>query len=240
MLDGRSDGDELSQVCAPLVATHFQPDADDPIGAELIRFLLHPGHRQLAGVVHRLRQDIHLLVLAPVRLLVADVIDRRADDQPERIETRLPDEQEFVDREVAGEEATRLGLSRALDAFAAVSRDPFEGCRIVRHVTLLWFSRESGHAERRPQWNTRLAHGNDELGVWSRMIAGDWRDRRAHDVEGEDHIGTTTTARVQLDLTFVAFDHHADDSSGSRFGCLAAYLPHGARPRLIQPGSEIL
>ena len=48
---------------------------------------------------------VHLLVLAPRRLLEADVVDRAADHQPERLEAGLLDEQELVDREVAGEQA---------------------------------------------------------------------------------------------------------------------------------------
>ncbi len=86
MLDRGADGDELGQVGAPVVAADRQPHADDAVGAELIGFLLHARHRELAGVVHRLGQNLHLHVLVPVRLLEADVVDRAAKHEPERLE----------------------------------------------------------------------------------------------------------------------------------------------------------
>jgi hypothetical protein len=51
------------------------------------------------------------------------VIDARADDEAERVEPRVLDEQELVDREVGGEQATLI-LRQALapmlgEAFAA-------------------------------------------------------------------------------------------------------------------------
>src|SRR5689334_19633418 len=69
MFDRRADGDELSEFGPPLIPPDLQPDADDAVGAELIGLFLHPRHRELTGVVHRLREDGHLLVLTPVRLL---------------------------------------------------------------------------------------------------------------------------------------------------------------------------
>ena len=89
MLDRGPDGDELGQLGAPLVPADVEPHADDAVGAELVGLLLHPRHRQLARVVHRLREDAHFLVLAPVGLLKADVVDRAAEHQPERLEPRL-------------------------------------------------------------------------------------------------------------------------------------------------------
>ncbi len=65
VLDGGPDRDELGEVGAPLVAADVQPHADDPVGAELVGLLLHPRHRELAGVVHRLGQHAELLVLVP-------------------------------------------------------------------------------------------------------------------------------------------------------------------------------
>ena len=53
--DGGADRDELGELAAPLVAADVEPDADDAVGAELVGLLLHPRHRELAGVVHRLR-----------------------------------------------------------------------------------------------------------------------------------------------------------------------------------------
>ena len=79
VLDRGADGDELGQVLAPLVAADVEPHADDAVGAELLGLLLHPRHRQLARLVHRLREHGHLLVLAVARdLLEADVVDARA------------------------------------------------------------------------------------------------------------------------------------------------------------------
>src|SRR4029077_17130164 len=65
--------------------------------------------------VHRLREHAHLHRLLPARLLVADVVDRAADHEPQRVEACLLDEQELVDGEVGGEEAA-LHLSQALAA----------------------------------------------------------------------------------------------------------------------------
>ena len=129
VLDGRPDRDELGQVGAPLVPADVEPHADDPVGAELVGLLLHARHRQLAGVVHRLGQHVHLLVLAPVRLLEPDVVDRAPDDQPERVEPRLLHEQELAHREVGGEEAG-LVLGQAA---ARVLGDALERGGVVAH-----------------------------------------------------------------------------------------------------------
>jgi hypothetical protein len=95
------------------------PHSDDSVGAELVGLFLHPRHRQLAGVVHGLRQDAHLLVPVPVRLLEADVVDRAAEHQPKRLEFGLLDEQELVDREVARKEPACHLLLHPLDPLAA-------------------------------------------------------------------------------------------------------------------------
>jgi hypothetical protein len=58
VLDRRADGDELGHVLAPLVAADVEAHADDAVGAELVGLLLHARHRQLAGVVHRLGEDV--------------------------------------------------------------------------------------------------------------------------------------------------------------------------------------
>ena len=65
VLDGRADGDELGEVGAPLVAADVEPHTHDPVGPERVGLLLHAGHGELTGVVHRLRQHVHLLVLVP-------------------------------------------------------------------------------------------------------------------------------------------------------------------------------
>ena len=77
----------------------------DAVGAELVGLLLHARHGQLAGVVHGLREHVHLLVLVPVRLLEADVVDRAADDEAERVEAGLLDEQELAHGQVGREQA---------------------------------------------------------------------------------------------------------------------------------------
>ena len=99
-----------AMFCAPVVAADVEANADDAVGAELVGLLLHPGHRELAGLVHRLGEHLHLLALLPLRLLVADVVDRAADHQPERLKAGLADEQELVDRQVAGEQARAVLL----------------------------------------------------------------------------------------------------------------------------------
>ena len=56
---------------------------------------------------------VELLALAPLPGLQADVVDRRAHDEAERVEPGFLDEQELVDREVGGEEAV-LQLLQAM------------------------------------------------------------------------------------------------------------------------------
>src|SRR3954447_14878462 len=76
---------------------------------------------------HRLREHVHLDRLLPRGLLVADVVDRAADDEPERVEARLLDEEELVHRQVAREEPA----AQLLDALAAMLGDPFHRARVV-------------------------------------------------------------------------------------------------------------
>ena len=78
-----ADGEELGDVRAPLLQLDRQPHRDDAVRAEHVGLGLHPGHRQLPGVVHRLGQHVHLLVLAPPADLQADVVDGGAEHQPE-------------------------------------------------------------------------------------------------------------------------------------------------------------
>ncbi len=132
VLDRRPDRDELGELAAPLVTPDLQADADDAVRAERIRLLLHPRHRQLARVIHRLREHLELLVLAPAPELQTDVVDRAADDEPERLEAGLLDEQELVDRQVAREETARL--LQAPQPLAAGLRNAFEGRRVVAHA----------------------------------------------------------------------------------------------------------
>ncbi len=141
--DGGADRDELGEVVAPLAAADVEAHGHDPVGAELVGFLLHARHRQLARVVHRLRQDVHLLVAAPRAHLEADVVDRRADDETERLEAGGPDEQELVDRQVAGEEGA---IAHPLQALATVlghagGRGGVVGLALLRHETSRWSGR---------------------------------------------------------------------------------------------------
>ena len=82
-------GHELQAVLAPGVHLHAQLDPDDAVGAQVVGLGPHPGHGQLPGVVHGLGQDLQLLVLVPAADLQADVVDRGADHEPERLESGL-------------------------------------------------------------------------------------------------------------------------------------------------------
>src|SRR5262245_13628461 len=62
--DGGADREELHHVVLPHVALHLQPRLDHGGGVQPLRLRLHPGHRQLPRLVHRLREDGHLGVLA--------------------------------------------------------------------------------------------------------------------------------------------------------------------------------
>ena len=128
MPNGRADRDELGEVAAPFVAADVEPNTDDAVRSELVRLLLHARHRQLAGVVHRLREHVHLLVRAPATHLETDVVDRAADHEAERLESRGLDEEELVDREIAGEEAP---LAHPREAFPSVLGDTGGRGRVV-------------------------------------------------------------------------------------------------------------
>ena len=123
VLDRRADRDELGHVLAPLVAADVESHADDPVGAELLGLLLHARHRQLARAVHRLREYRHLLALFPAGQLEADVVDRAADHQPERLEARLLDQQELVDGQVGREQAGAVLLQASRPACGTPSSE---------------------------------------------------------------------------------------------------------------------
>src|SRR5262249_19612564 len=158
---GGPDRDDAGEVVTPLAAADVQAHGDDPVGAELIGLLLHARHRQLACVVHRLREDVHLLVAAPRPHLEADVVDRRADDESQRLEARGAHEQELVDREVAREERA---LAHALQAFAAVLGPPggrgrvvglrLVGLLLVGHETSGWSGRAMRFSGSGASWRT--------------------------------------------------------------------------------------
>src|ERR1035441_5061148 len=92
MFDGRTDGEEFRHVLAPLVAPDVQANPPHAVSVELVGFLFHAGHGELACLVHRLGENLHLLALLPLRLLVADVINRATDDKSQRLKSRLADE----------------------------------------------------------------------------------------------------------------------------------------------------
>ena len=118
-----------ARFSSPLVAADVEAHADDAVCAELVGLFFHARHRELARLVHRLREDGHLHRLLPARLLVADVVDRAADDEAERVEACLLDEQELVHRQVGGEEAAaHLG-----EALAPVLGHSFGRRRVVAH-----------------------------------------------------------------------------------------------------------
>ena len=119
-LDRGAHGDELGGVLAPLVVVDVEPHPDHAVGPELGGLLLHPGHGQLAGVVHGLGQLGQLLALSPLPGLDAGVVDRRAHHEAEGMEPDLLDQQELVDREVGGEQAV-------LELLRAGGRPPREG-----------------------------------------------------------------------------------------------------------------
>src|SRR5438270_140639 len=73
MLYCRADRDELSEMLPPLVAADVEPHADDAVCPELVCLLFHPSHRQLARLIHRLREHLHFHRLLPARLLVTDM-----------------------------------------------------------------------------------------------------------------------------------------------------------------------
>src|ERR1700694_1154409 len=106
MLYGRSDRHELRQIRAPFVSSDLEPHSDDAVRIELICLFLHARHRELSGMVGRLSQNLHFLVLLPIRLLIPDVVDGAPYHQAKGIKTGLLDEQELVDGEIAGEEVT--------------------------------------------------------------------------------------------------------------------------------------
>ena len=107
-LDRGADRDELGEVVAELLELDLEADPDDAVRPERVGLGLHPSHRQLAGVVHRLRERLELHVLAPPADLEADVVDARAEHEAERAEPGFPHEEELVHTQVGGEQCPRL------------------------------------------------------------------------------------------------------------------------------------
>src|SRR5262249_59629581 len=85
--------EELYAVAASAVVPRLHLDRPHASGSELSAFGLHPPHRELPGCVGSLRQGN--VLSAPAKLaeplseaLCADVIDARADNQPDRPKAR--------------------------------------------------------------------------------------------------------------------------------------------------------
>src|ERR1700722_7505630 len=162
-LDRGADRDELGDVRAELLQRDVEADADDAVRAERVRLRLHPGHRQLPGVVQRLGEHGELLVLAPAADLEADVVDRGAQDQAKRAEARLTDQQELFHREVGGEDRPRLAwlqFGEPLDRVLGDARHAHSGL-LVRHrvVYLLFWPMSTRAAWRRLGSRDMMASG---------------------------------------------------------------------------------
>ena len=162
-LDRGADRDELGDIVAELLHLDVKADADDAVRAERVRLGLHPGHRQLPGVVERLGEHGELLVLAPAADLEADVVDRSAEDQAKRPEARLSDQQELVHREVGGKDRpglARLQFGEPLDRVLRDARHAHSGL-LVRHrvVYLLFWPMSTRAAWRRLGSRDMIARG---------------------------------------------------------------------------------
>ena len=95
----------------------------------MLRFSLHSAHSELAGVVHRLREDLEILVLRPTRNLKPDVINGRPDHEAEWLETSLAQKDVLSHRQVRREDAGRVGTRRMGEAAGRCLRLPTGACR---------------------------------------------------------------------------------------------------------------
>jgi len=125
-------GHELQAVLAPGVHLHPQLDPDDAVGRQVVGLGPHPGHGQLPGVVHGLGQDLQLLVLVPAADLQADVVDRGADHEPERLESGLAEQHVLRYRQVRGEYAALVGADRLGQPTLGRLRLPGRRGRVLR------------------------------------------------------------------------------------------------------------
>lgn len=101
--DSGSNRDELSDVARTLESLDLETDSDYAVGPKLLSFGGHSLHRELTGVVQRLSEHCQLMARGKLTPLVADVIDRAADDQPERFKPRILDQKVFVHGQVRRE-----------------------------------------------------------------------------------------------------------------------------------------
>ena len=118
--DRGTSGHELQAILAPGVHLQSQLHANDTVGRQVVGFGPHPGHGQFPGVVHGLREDLELGVLAPPADLQADVVDRGADHEAEGLEPGFAEQHVFRYRQVRGEDPRRTGSGRL--------REPAVGC----------------------------------------------------------------------------------------------------------------
>src|SRR3984957_18479971 len=124
--DGGADGEELDGVADPAVALLLQGDADDALGADLLRRALHALHRQLACVVEGLGEVGELDVAPGLRhrlqhAAVGDVVDAAAHDHADGAMPGAQEGPEVLAGEVAGEGTTVGGTVK--DAVAVL-----DGC----------------------------------------------------------------------------------------------------------------
>jgi len=122
--DRGTGGHELQATLAPGVHLHSQLHADDAVGGQVVGFRAHPGHSQFPGAVHGLREDLKLGVLVPPADLQADVVDRGADDEAERLESGLAEQHILRYRQVRGENPRRTGSGRLREPAVGYLRLP--------------------------------------------------------------------------------------------------------------------
>ena len=106
--DAGPDGDEFQQVLVPFHALDGELDADDAVRAHGLGFGAHARHGEFARVVHRLREHIQFLVLAPASRTGCRRGRRRCRRTADRLEAGFAHEQEFIDAEIRREHAGRI------------------------------------------------------------------------------------------------------------------------------------
>ncbi len=126
--NGGADGHELQNVLVPFHALDLQPQADHAVGAQQNGLLLHAAHGEFARLIHGLRQHVHLHAGGPLAVLNAEVVDAGADHQAQRLEPGLAHHDEFIHRQVGGEDALVATLgAQALEPLHRVGRELLGG-----------------------------------------------------------------------------------------------------------------
>jgi hypothetical protein len=98
-----ADGDEFQQMFVPLETFDREFNTDNAVRAHRGGFSPHPRHGKFPGMVHRLREDIHFLVLTPVAVLNAHMVDAGPDAETNGLEARFANQKKFVDGEIGRE-----------------------------------------------------------------------------------------------------------------------------------------